>query len=197
VQIQLTNSTFAWNESRFSAALFIGPNGTTLDMENVTIAENTAISGLAGGMAISDGVTGRIRNCTFARNAAPGDVAFAAATTGGAGLTLQNTIVDGHIAGNGWNPISCRDEFQEGGGNLQWPVERSGGGSDDPDALCSPSILIQDSQLGDLQDNGGPTLTILPAATSPAAGRGADCPQYDQRGETRSTSCTAGAVELP
>ena len=80
VQIEMRDSTVAWNQARGSAGLFIGPSGTTLDMENVTIAENTALSSLAGGMAISGGVTGSIRNATIARNAAPGPVAFAGGT---------------------------------------------------------------------------------------------------------------------
>ncbi|HSK03280.1 MAG TPA: hypothetical protein VK932_18640, partial [Kofleriaceae bacterium] len=146
VQIELTRSTIARNRARSAGGLFVGPNGTTLTMRNVTVAENVALSSLAGGMAISSGVTGSIRNVTFARNEAPGPVAFAAATTGGQGVTLHNTIVDGHVAGNGWNPISCLHAFQEGGGNLQWPVARAGGGSDDPDALCSPAVQVADAQ---------------------------------------------------
>jgi hypothetical protein len=197
VQIAMRDSTVAWNRSRFAAGLFLGPNGTTVDFANVTIAENTALSGLAGGMAISSGVTGQIRNATIARNAAPGPVAFAAATTGGSGVVLANSIVDGHVAGNAWNPISCQTELLEGGGNLQWPVLRASGQSDFPDSLCSPSIAIADSQLGPLAWNGGPTLTIRPAPTSPALVPRSGCPDADQRGWPRDAgACTAGAVEL-
>jgi hypothetical protein len=177
--------------------LFLGPSGTTLDFENVTIAENTALSSLAGGMAISGSVTGTIRNATIARNAAPGPVAFAGGTTGGNGVVLANSIVDGNSAGNGWNPISCLAAFVDGGHNLQWPVLRAGGGSDVPSALCAASVVVADSDLGPLQSNGGPTLTIRPATDSPAAALGASCPATDQRGVARDpASCTAGAVEL-
>ncbi len=197
VQIEIHDTTVAWNEARSAGGIFVGPDGTTLEMTNVTLAENTALASLAGGIAISSGVTGVIRNATIARNAAPGAVAFAGATTGGAQVVLRNTIVADSVAGNAWNPISCLATFLEGGGNLQWPVARAGGGSDVPDALCSASIAVTDAQLGALQHNGGPTLTIRPAADSPAIGVGTSCPETDQRGVARPLgACTAGAVEL-
>jgi hypothetical protein len=193
----MRDTTIAWNQARSSGGLFLGPNGTSFDATNVTIAENTALSSLAGGIAISDGVTGAIRHATIARNAAPGPVAFAGASTGGGAIVLQNSIVDGNEAGNGWNPISCLAAFVEGGGNLQWPVARAGGGSDVPDAMCSPSVLVADAELGALQDNGGATLTIRPAPGSPAQAHGSNCAATDQRGFPRFPSvCTAGAVEI-
>lgn len=198
VQIALTRSTIAGNRARIAGGLYVGPNGTTLAMENVTVAENVALSSLAGGMALADGVTGSVRNATFARNAAPGPVAFAAATTGGAGVVLRNTIVDGQVAGNGWNPISCLDELAEGGGNLQWPVARAGGGSDVPDALCSAAVEVADSRLGPLLGTGGGMPTVTPGAGSPALGHGRDCPATDQLGRPRNgESCDAGAIEVP
>lgn len=197
VQIALTDSTIAWNQARFAAGFFIGPNGTTVDFVNATIAENVALSGLAGGMAISGGVTGSIRNTTIARNAAPGPVAFAGATTGGNGVVLANSIVDGSVAGNAWNPISCLSPFVEGGGNLQWPVLRASGQSDVPGSLCSASVATAEAQLGALQDNGGPTLTIAPKPGSPASAPRSGCPSHDQRGRPRPLDgCTAGAVEM-
>ena len=60
-----------------------------------------------------------------------------------------------------------------------------------------------DPQLGALTDNGGPTLTMLPSATSPLVGEvaaGACTAQVtaDQRGVTRprGAACTVGAVEV-
>lgn len=197
VQIDMNDTTVAGNQASSAGGIFVGPDGTTLQMTNVTLAENTALSGLAGGIAISSGVTGEIRNATIARNAAPGAVAFAGASTGGSQVTLRNTIVADSVAGNAYNPISCLSAFVEGGGNLQWPVARAGGGSDVPGALCSASIAVTDAQLGALQNNGGSTLTIQPAANSPAISAGAGCPVRDQRGLARPAgSCTAGAVEL-
>jgi len=196
VQIQMTDSTVGWNQASFAGGLFIGPQATTLEMSNSTVAENVALSSLGGGVVIDSVVTGHIRNCTLARNAAPGPTAFAGATTGGTGVVLANTIVDGNSAGNGYNPISCNNALQEGGGNLQWPVARAGGGSDVPGALCSPSITVTASLLGPLQDNGGTTPTILPGPGSPAIGHGIGCPATDQRGLPRNPlACTSGAVD--
>jgi hypothetical protein len=196
VQIDMNDTTIAWNQARSAGGVFVGPGGTTLQMTNVTLAENTALSSLAGGIAISSGVTGEIRNATIARNAAPGAVAFAGATTGGAQVVLRNTIVADSVAGNAYNPISCLATFLEGDGNLQWPVARAGGGSDVPGALCSASVDVIDAKLGALRNNGGPTLTIRPAADSPAIAVGASCPERDQRGTIRPVgTCTAGAVE--
>jgi len=197
VQIRLSSSTIAWNQASFAAGMFLGPQSTTVAMTNVTVAENTALSSLAGGIAIDSSVTGSIVNSTIARNAAPGPVAFDAGTTGGSQVRLQNTIFDGQTVGNGYNPISCGSTFQEGGGNMQWPVTRAGGGSDSPGSLCSPSVALESADLGALGYHGSPLLTILPAAGSPAAGMGVDCPDTDARGVARSADhCTAGAVEL-
>ena len=162
----------------------------------ITVAGNTALSSLAGGIFFSSPVSGTVLNCTFADNHAPGEVAFAAATLGGGDITLSNTLFSGHTVGNGWNPITCRDTFLEGGGNVQYPVERAGGGSDDPDALCSVGALVADPLLGSLEDNGGPTLTLMPGPGSPAIGLGTVCPETDQRGEPRPEPCTSGAVEV-
>ena len=60
------------------------------------------------------------------------------------------------------------------------------------------SILSSDPQLADPANNGGPTLTMLPAPTSPLIGAGSNCESTDQRGVSRNTAkCTIGAVEVP
>ncbi|MFH1436196.1 MAG: right-handed parallel beta-helix repeat-containing protein [Pseudomonadota bacterium] len=193
--VTMTATTISNNEARGAGGMFVGPDSTA-QLFNVTVAHNTALSSLGGGISFDAGVTGTVLNCTLANNRAPGEVAFAAATVGGGAVTMQNTIVDGHEAGNGWNPISCRDLLMEGGGNIQYPVERAGGGSDDPDALCTPDILVADAMLGPLRDNGGPTLTLMPDPGGPAPGLATGCPATDQRGEPRGEPCTSGAVEV-
>ena len=67
------------------------------------------------------------------------------------------------------------------------------------------TIPYVDPQLGPLQDNGGPTGTHAPAASSPAidAGCNAACPAFDQRGAARpadgngigGATCDIGAYE--
>ena len=66
-----------------------------------------------------------------------------------------------------------------------------------PNAVCSGNPLTGDPLLGTLQDNGGPTRTMLPGASSPALGA-ATCTtgDTDQRGVARPTgACAVGAVE--
>ncbi|HWN69725.1 MAG TPA: right-handed parallel beta-helix repeat-containing protein, partial [Haliangium sp.] len=194
--VTITATTISGNQSRSDGGMFLGP-GVALTMTNTTIAENTALSSLAGGISMAPGVTGTIRNCTLARNRAPGPLAFAGAIVGGRDVLLANTVIWGSEVGDGYAPISCMDALLEGGGNLQWPIERAGGTSDIPEAPCSPQILAADALLGALADHGGPTLTILPAPDSPALGLGRDCPPVDQRGVPRRDPCTSGAVEAP
>jgi hypothetical protein len=194
--VTITATTISGNQSRSDGGMFLGP-GVVLAMTNATIADNTALSSLAGGISMAPGVTGAIRNCTLARNRAPGPLAFAGAIVGGRDVLLANTVIWGSEVGDGYAPISCMDALREGGGNLQWPVERAGGGLDVPEAPCSPQILDADALLGALADHGGPTLTVMPAPGSPALERGRDCPPVDQRGMPRRDPCTSGAVEAP
>ncbi|MCD6499694.1 MAG: hypothetical protein J7M25_15490 [Deltaproteobacteria bacterium] len=195
LNIDIRSTTISGNSASGSGGMFISRQ-TTLNMTNCTVANNTALTSLAGGLFMSADIQGTILNCTFSGNEAPGEVAFAGATVGGPNVVLKNSVMAYSVAGNGWNPITCRDEMHDGGGNIQWPVERSGGGSDDPDALCAAGALIQDPKLGDLADNGGPNETMMPASDSPAIGLGQDCPAKDQRGQSRQAACTAGSIEI-
>jgi RTX calcium-binding nonapeptide repeat (4 copies) len=67
---------------------------------------------------------------------------------------------------------------------------------DDPDDFA----VVPDALLGPLDDNGGPTLTHLPAANSPAVDRitGECAVSDDQRSQARpqGTGCDVGAVEV-
>lgn len=73
------------------------------------------------------------------------------------------------------------------------------------DGACTPA-LSGDPQLGPLQDNGGPTFTHMPAASSPVidAGTNTGAPVTDQRGVSRpvdgdndgTPTCDIGAVEF-
>jgi len=52
------------------------------------------------------------------------------------------------------------------------------------------------AQLGPLANNGGPTLTHMPLATSPAIDKGSGCSSLDQRGAPRAgAACDVGSVE--
>jgi hypothetical protein len=195
VAITIDRSTISGNVSRFAAGMFVGP-GSTITMSNSTLEGNVAISGLAGGVAFSSGVTGTIDSTTFARNRAPGPLAFAGATAGGQGIVLSRSVFDDNEAGNGFNPITCTQAMIDGGGNMQHPVLRAGGGSDSPGSLCAAGASTLDALLGALADHGGPTLTVAPAAGSPAIGAGSSCLATDQRGVARGAPCTIGAHEV-
>jgi hypothetical protein len=195
--ITMDATTISNNSAGTAGGFFIGPLSTA-NLTNTTIAGNTALTGLGGGVFVNGNVDGTLLNVTIAGNHAPGSVSFDGGIAfGSTHLLLQNSIVADNSVGNGYNPINCGATLADGGGDIQYPVARAGGGSDSPGALCTPTVLVADPSLGVLQDNGGTTETMLPAAHSPAIGIGAHCPPTDQRGATRVSACTAGAVEVP
>lgn len=195
--ITMKNSSVINNTVKVAGGMFVGP-GSVLNMTNVTVAQNTANTGVGGGLFIDDSVSGTILNSTIAKNQTPGAYSFGGGIFGGStNLLLGNTIIANNTAGNAYNPINCTKKLGNLGGNFQWPLIRQGGGSDDPVALCSDGIVKLDPLLGPLQNNGGSTLTIAPATSSPAARMGyTNCPATDQRGYSRPTPCTSGAYQL-
>ena len=197
-QITMTNSSVSNNTANNVGGMYIGP-GSVLNMTSVTAAKNTAVTGLGGGLFIDNSVSGKILNSTIASNQTPGPYSFGGGIAGGnANLLLGNTIIANNVVGNAYNPISCTQKLGNLGGNLQYPIIRQGGDSDEPNSLCSDGVIKVDPLLGSLQNNGGPTLTMAPASNSPVVGKGYNnCPATDQRGQTRKNPCTLGAYELP
>ena len=114
----------------------------------------------------------------------------------GAGVYLRNTLV----ANNGSVPAGDKNCVQYYPSEQYVDLKDRGDNLSYPDASC-PGINA-DPMLGALQDNGGPTETILPAPGSAAIGAvpAAECTVHeDQRGEPRpgadKSSCDIGAVE--
>ena len=188
----ITASTFSNNVATGSGA--IQSDGSTLDFTNVTFSGNSATQGLGGALSLF-GNGGSIVNCTFANNSASfGSGYFAAAIAGGTALTIRNTVFDGNTSQDCGAPMACSDGQSTGDGNVQWPAAHAVCST--ADTKCTPTTTFADAALGALGDNGGPTKTCLPGASSPALGIGKNCPTTDQRGKTRpSTNCAAGAVE--
>jgi predicted outer membrane repeat protein len=185
-------STFSSNDADQAGA--IQADGTTLDLSNATFSSNTARSGLGGAIALfGDG--GTLVNCTFAGNKAEGGSGlFGAAIAGNTVLTIRNTIFAGNTTQDCAAPMACADGASTGAGDIQWPAAHTV--CADKDTPCTSSAKFADPKLGQLTDNGGPTLTHIPGESSPALGAGSDCPATDQRGKPRPPSgCTAGAVE--
>ncbi len=181
LQLAVTNSAITRNQAFYNGGIWI--HTSAVQMTNVTVAENTASGSNGGGIWLSGDPSGLVLNCTIADNRSTGTDTVAGAIFG-SGLTLQNTVVAGNTAP--WVP-GCDKVHADLAGNLQWPAG----------ALCTQSPLVADPQLGTLGDHGGPTETLLPSPTGPAAGRGNACPPIDQRGQPRRQPCTAGAVEVP
>lgn len=207
MELELFNTTIAGNTSDgLGAGVRIdqGPHGSTIRVVNSTFQGNVATNSLGGGLVFSG--EGTIQNCTFAENEAAGGEGFFGAAivahgTESQGLEILNTIFWNNITNHEWTPMTCSVGNPgtpvplPGSGNVQWPTLRNGP-ANNPDNPCTPGILFADAMLGPLQDNGGPTPTLLPGENSMAIGLGSDCPETDQRGEPRSTdTCTAGAVE--
>jgi len=178
----ITSSTISRNQGFYNGGIWI--NACQVDMTNTTIAGNIATGSNGGGVWLGNGPTGTMKNVTIADNHAPGDSVVAGAIFG-EGLTLVNTLIADNTAM--YTP-TCDDTRSGGSGNLQWP---------DDGSLCTDDPLMADPMLGALGDNGGDTETMLPAAGSPAAGIGSNCPDTDQLGNPRADPCTAGAVESP
>jgi hypothetical protein len=177
--IAMTDTTISRNTAHYGAGIWIG-HMAIANFTNVTIADNTAQMG--GGIWFAGGVTGKFVNVTVAANKGPG-------IFGGAALTLQNSIVAANTAGPLEGATNCDHTLTGGADNLQYPMG--------PGSLCTSSITVADPMLGPLQNNGGPTETMAPAAGSPAIGKGTSCPPTDQTGATRKAACTLGAYEVP
>lgn len=192
--LEVLASTFSANIAKGGgAAQFVQ---SRLDIVNSTFAGNEATAGLGGALMLGAmDATGVIRNTTFSANKSSGGTSFfSAAIAGGQVFPIYNTVFANNVSADPWSPMQCWFTPGSGASNLQWP--RSHVVSTLADPACVTGIVFADPQLGTLADNGGPTQTVVPAATSPLRGAGRNCPSTDQRGVARSAAaCTIGAVE--
>jgi hypothetical protein len=173
-------------------------------MTNCTISGNTA-GGNGGG--ISSQNTGdlsgpyTLTNVTITNNVADSNNPQLFAVGGGGicnrdsgTMTLLNTIVAGNIDRGGRSP-DCSGTINSQGHNL---IQSTAGFTIEGDT--TGNITGQDPLLGQLADNGGPTLTHLPLAGSPAidAGTSTGAAATDQRGFARpqGEAVDIGAVEV-
>jgi hypothetical protein len=191
LQLAISDSTIANNAASSTGGAFIwtNPGSQTLDMINTTVAGNHARTGLGAGLSINNDITGQLHHVTIAYNSNEGPTSFASAISGGAGVSITNSIIADNTKVFIWENTSC-NVTHSGSGSVQWPDTNAGGQTE----LACAGVSFFDPQLGMLADNGGPTPTILPGAVNDTA---TGCPPTDQRGAPRSTPCTPGAVELP
>lgn len=196
--VSIRNSTFLQN--------YEGVN--FFDCKNCVIENSTFVANATNGLMVATSTAGvtdpslnvQIRQATFYNNATQANplhllssnlsISFANPANA---VVMTNSILA--IPSTGTQP-NCMKGLN---GNIQASYNLV------TDATCSLMGLgniTGDPLLAPLADNGGPTLTMLLQAGSPAlnAGPGALCTPTDQRGVARggtAQSCDLGAVEMP
>lgn len=162
-------------------------NAGTLSVASGTIAYNATSLGGTGGAGGYGGSYGHGTTGTVGDNGTTGGINNSA-TAG-----CVNTIVASNT--NPFSPDDIGGTFASMGYNLIGTTNGAFGFTS-----ASNDLLNMEAQLDPLADNGGPTLTHWPRATSPAihAGSTNNLPATDQRGFPRVFNGRAdiGAVEL-
>jgi hypothetical protein len=160
---RLVDSTVSGNAATAGAGISLGSDNNnpllatysgkitgTIDLENSTIAGNTATDH-GGGIYLSQYDSG----------------SPSVKKSGSAGIT--STIVAGNAAAGTGQDLDRVDTSTAGGFDGAFSLVQAPG--DAP--LTQQAMLIGiDPQLGSLGDNGGPTATMLPAGTSPVIDQG-------------------------
>jgi len=184
----LTNDTLSGNFSVQGGG--IENDAAALQVSNSTLSGNSASYG--GGLDNYYGPASLSYVTLSGNSAASGGGLRQRGATASEAITLTDTIVahgatgvDCLVAGGAISITSNNDNLSD-------------------DTSCNPYLTKSGDQknvnplLGPLADNGGPTLTQLPAAGSPAVDHGGlVCPATDQRGVTRpqGPACDVGSVE--
>ena len=163
-------------------------------VESSTFSGNEA-AGNGGGARFGDNCTTVIRNSTFTLNVCDAD---SNGTGNGGGLAYYDpvTLASAVFSGNTDNGGQADDLFR-GAGSVTATcclVEDAGGGHGITDGVDG-NIVGQSAALGALADNGGPTLSHLPGAASPAVDAGSNpaALSVDQRGWVRASG---GGVDI-
>jgi predicted outer membrane repeat protein len=195
--------SFIDNDARGFGGLFVAGNAPGT-IRNGTFSGNIARTGLGGAMALSNTAAITIVNTTIANNVATAAFAAGIAISAPNQLRLSNVVFANNTGGNqfvNWamnNPASL-----DGGGNMQWPAVRPGGGGNETAVTATSQFanaLVPTVSGG----NGGfvPTLAIpgnSPArdtAVSTVGGTGAAIPSTDARGVAREGPPDRGSYEF-
>lgn len=166
--LTLSNSTVSGNSGAFGGG--VGAEVATT-ISNSTISGNMAATEGAG-LDVLGGTT-RLTNVTVAANGSAGEAQLNIGNTNGAAATIESTIIA--------NPLA-------GGTNCSGVAPASAGFNLDSANTClftqSTDLSNTNPLLGPLQSNGGPTLTMVLLAGSPAINKGANplALVSDQRG---------------
>jgi predicted outer membrane repeat protein len=165
--------------------------GFLANIRNSTITQNYAATGGAG-VALLDAQTGNatlINYSTIAGNTAGVDETGIGITSAGGSAQFFASIASNNFS------QSSADDLAGAFVATDSLIKNPGGAT----ITGSGSLIGVDAQLGSLVDNGGATLTMLPAVTSPVIGKvPCDCSTNhftDQRGIQRHDQTDMGAVE--
>jgi hypothetical protein len=181
--LTLRQSTLSGNTADSGGGFYIYENQESLLIQSSTISGNTAASkggGVAVGYNLSDGGEMNIKNTTIVSNSA-GDVNDSGGgifTRGSPPSTIDSPIIIDHsIIANNTADGSGNDLDNESTANtvnrynIRYTLYENPAKTENIVGTAG-NITGQDPQLGALADNGGPTLTHLPAAASPAVNAG-------------------------
>jgi hypothetical protein len=198
--LTLVNSTLSANSASLNGG-GIANEGGAVTLVNSTLSANSATYD-GGGIANAEGGTLSVTDSTLSgNNASQVGGGISNSTLGSGTVTLTTTILAGNTASG--NP-DCYGTLTSGGYNLVGSGDGCGltnGVNGDQVGTSSSPI---DPLLGPLQNNGGPTLTMMPLPGSPAidAVAAAACQVgVDQRGSPRpdeaadNGTCDIGAYE--
>ena len=209
--VTISGSTLSGNAAVGGGAIS-GRAGVTMKIINTTISGNKGTD-VGAGLYTNGSV--QLIFVTIANNLAGADSADAGsginlfpATSSGSSVTLKNVLLSGNR--KGWLPemdaaaIAALPSANCGVTGSGLPVS-SVASNLSSDASCNGWLTSASDKkavvalLGDLADNGGPTLTHALLAGSPALGAGtADSEAtVDQRDTTRDATPDIGAFELP
>lgn len=190
-RLTISGCTFHNNTaSDRGSAIFLNNSRALVGIDNSTFTANVALNGC---IWISQGDV-VLQNCTVANNVNRSSLAGAGVTSFGS-LILDNTILYGNQFLGGISDV--QGDFYARGPNIVG-VRQFG-------RLSGLTPITASPALGNLQDNGGPTFTMLPAANSAAVNAGylgGAGPNWskDQRGFSRpakvGTNPVIGSVEV-
>lgn len=203
----LTNVSFSGNSASGSGGAMYNEGGSgnsSPSLTNVTFSDNSA--GILGGAMLNNGApfgtsSPTLTNVTFSGNRAGllGGAMLNNGTSGGtARPTLTNVILVDDTAVSGSPEIHNYSTTATLSHSLVYNTAAASGACPTGNT-CGSGMVYADPKLGALQDNGGATPTMLPAAGSAAIDTGTctGAPTTDQRGVARpqGNTCDIGAVE--
>ncbi|HYI14155.1 MAG TPA: choice-of-anchor Q domain-containing protein, partial [Thermomicrobiales bacterium] len=186
--LEVTDSTFTECYAVTEAGALMSIRSTTL-IDGSTFFNNAVGSTVARNGALRTSLnTITITNSTFANNTSQDAITVADWAT----ATLTNlTVVGNHtasVSANWGTSVSYKNSI------LFSAVYDNGGQLND----LGNNLIGVEPPLLPLGNNGGPTLTMLPAPGAEVIDAASDCPATDQRGIGRpqGSTCDIGAVEL-